>query len=378
VRLDYRNSTGSGSTKVGSEFTRTYLKPNEDHDFPGRLPVQGSLEKDKSMSNLSINTSVPMNPDYRSLDREQGGVNKPRNNLLPNSFSNAVVRDHDAGSKDSNVTVTRDSLQKLFEMFDSVVKAMRNMLATQGSLPKPMSEVVPLPKVPPEAGPPPKVVPEANPALKVAPAPVPKVQVDSGILAKVMPGPLPEVRRDAQPQNKPMNDINVTVQVANCHCPHPEAKVAPHTTVTREIDGRTTVVPHSPVKPGVDANTQVVPNLPIKPQVDAKTSVVPNLPILPILPQVDTKTLVLPQSPVKPGNDGKTPLIPQPPVKSEVDKKTPILPQPDVTPDVRPKPEPDLTAPGPAEDCSTNSFNKYNRSRFDSPRQFDNGRRARA
>ncbi|NWE41095.1 hypothetical protein HX875_16585 [Pseudomonas yamanorum] len=311
------------------------------------------------MSNLSINTSVPMNLDYRSLDQEQGGVNKPRNNLLPNSFSNAVVRDHDAGSKDSNVTVTRDSLQKLFEMFDSVVKAMRNMLATQGSLPKPMSEVVPLPKVPPEAGPAPKVVPEANPALKVAPAPVPKVQADLGVLAKVMPGPLPEVRRDAEPQNKPMNDINVTVQVANCHCPHPEAKVAPRTTVTREIDGRATVVPHSPVKPGVDANTLVVPNLPI-------------------LPQVDTKTLVLPQSPVKPGNDGKTPLIPQPPVKSEVDKKTPIVPQPDVTPDVRPTPEPDLTAPGPAEDCSTNSFNKYNRSRFDSPRQFDNGRRTRA
>jgi len=332
---------GSGSTKVVSERTRTCLNPNEDHDFPCRLPVQGSLEKDKSMSNLSINTSVPMNPDYRSLDREQGGVNKPRNNLLPNSFSNSVVRDHDAGSKDSSVTVSKDALQKLFEMFDSVLKAMRNMLATQGSLPKPMPEVVPLPKVPPEAGPPPKVVPEASHPVKVVPA------------------PSPEVRRDAQPQNKPMNDINVTVQVANCPCPHPEAKVAPHTTVTREIDGRTAVVPHSPVKPGVDANTQVVPNLPIKPQVDAKT-------------------LVLPQSPVKPGNDGKTPLIPQPPVKSEVDKKTPIVPQPDVTPDVRPKPEPDLTAPGPAEDCSTNSFNKYNRSRFDSSRQFDNGRRARA
>lgn len=342
VRLDYRNSTGSGSTKVGSEFTRTYLKPNEDHDFPGRLPVQGSLEKDKSMSNLSINTSVPMNPDYRSLDREQGDVNKPRNNLLPNSFSNAVVRDHDAGSKDSNVTVTRDSLQKLFEMFDSVLKAMRNMLATQGSLPKPMSEVVPLPKVPPEAGPPPKVVPEANPALKVAPAPVPKVQADSGILAKVMPGPLPEVRRDAQPQNKPMNDINVTVQVANCHCPHPEAKVAPHTTVTREIDGRTDVVPHSPVEPGVDAKTLVLPSLPIKPDADAKT-----------------------------------PVIVQRPVKSEIDKTLPILPQPGATPDVLPAPEPDLTAPGPAEDCSTNSFNKYNRSRFDSLRQFDNDRRTR-
>lgn len=84
------------------------------------------------MSNLSINTTVPMNTDYRPLDREQV-VNKSRDNQTLNVLSTTVIRNNDLGPKDSNVTVSKDALEKLFEMFDFAFKAIRSMLAAQGA-----------------------------------------------------------------------------------------------------------------------------------------------------------------------------------------------------------------------------------------------------
>ena len=96
-------------------------------------------------------------------------------------------------SQDSHVPMNKESLEKLFAMFEFAVKAMRSMLAGMGVLPKLPGEADAQPQVKP--GPDAKVVadtaaqskraPAADIKPKVMPAADNKVATDAGVQPKV-------------------------------------------------------------------------------------------------------------------------------------------------------------------------------------------------
>lgn len=272
------------------------------------------------MSNLSINNAVPMNNDFRSQVGDMPSTNKLRETLLTTNTANPISRDNGVIVKENNVTVSKDALEKLFEMFESVFKAIRSMLASQGGMPKLTLDAVPLPKAGPlDSAQKPKVASETRPQPKVEPAPGPKVGPKADLqskatpqsdVLKLLPGLVPEVRPDPDRQNKAMSDVNVTVQINNCHCPHPESSVVSQPRVKFDVE------------PGI-------------------------------------------------------PVALQPLVKPDADPRPPVVPTPDVKPDIQPTPY--VTSPGPADDSLVRPFNQLNRSTFDNSRwSVDPGRRSRS
>lgn len=308
---------------------------NDDNRTQGTPKACGSLNKDNCMSNVSINNTVPMSNDYRPLEREAPVLNKTRDTPLPPSVAHTVSRDNGVVLKDGNVTLNKDAVERLLQLFEYVFKAIRSLLTTQGTMPNVTPDPAPLPKAGQDAGTQSKVTPEANPQAKPIPTPAPVVGTDTTVKPKVtlettspkvIPGVVPGVKPERAPENRHTPEVNVTVQV-NCHCPHPEAEVAPR----------------PPVKPQADGNILVGP----KPPLDA---------------------------------DAKPVVVPRPAVKSETDTKAPHVPKP-ATPQVipdKPTPAPDLTSPGPADDRLVDSANKRNRPRPDTHWNTDAGRRTRA
>lgn len=225
----------------------------------------------------------------------------------PVHTTSAVLRNNPAVASEGTVTLSKDALEKLLEMFEHAFKAIRNMLSGQGEMPKliPDAGLQPKPgkdggaQMKDKAGTQSEVL---NTALKDSAVPNPEVSArkdkpannpavpNSTLNVTPKPQALTEFRlrestlhEDVQLNNKSNSDVNVTVQV-NCHCPHPDAPK-----------------PRAPVRPKPDA-----PHAPIPPRLDA-----------PIPSKLD--------APVSPKPDA------------------PILPKPDT-------PTPDVTAPGPAKD----------------------------
>ncbi|MGA9704626.1 hypothetical protein [Pseudomonas sp.] len=104
------------------------------------------------MSNLPITNSVSMNQNYLPQARELPKADKARDPLLSKAFTNAVV-DNSAALKDGNVMINRDALERLFDMFESAVRAIRTLLSNQGILPKSTPDADPLKKALSESSP---------------------------------------------------------------------------------------------------------------------------------------------------------------------------------------------------------------------------------
>jgi hypothetical protein len=255
------------------------------------------------MSNVSTNSFVPMNTNYAPLNQSSVPVDKPLEVSPSVDNLSKFLKDSSSTPKENNVTLNKESLEKLFTMFEFAIKAMRSMLAGMGVLPKLPGELDAQSQVTPGSDS--KTVPNAKTEHKVAPGTDTKTTVLPGTDAKIVPDaktehkvapeadtkaqvqPGPEVKAlpdgraqvtitsDGKPgtllaktlpgsednKNKLSSDINVTVQVQNCHCPHTGEKVAPQPPVTPGLDKQP--LPQPPVMPGLDK--QPLPQPPVTP-----------------------------------------------------------------------------------------------------------------
>ena len=218
------------------------------------------------MSNVSNKQFMPMNKHYAQLDQSSVQADKPLELAPPVASVNKFLKGGSPAPKENSVLMNKESLEKLFAMFEFVVNAMRSMLAGMGVLPRQPGELDAQPQVKPGLdtkttvlpGTDAKVVPDAKAEHKVAPEADTKTLVKPGSEVKVMPDgrtqmtTSPDGKLDAQParpslipedyKNKP-SDVNVTVQVQNCHCPHTGEKV----------------MPQPPLMPGLDTNPSPQP-----------------------------------------------------------------------------------------------------------------------
>ncbi len=218
------------------------------------------------MSNVSSKQYVPMVTEPTTLNHSPVPVNKP----LPVSHSadsvSQFLRDSSPAQKENNVTLNKESLEKLFAMFEFALKAMRSMLAGMGVLPRLPSELQAQPHVMP--GPDPKAVADAGVKPRTAPHMQTGTQVKPGPQVKVMPnGPAPLAlapdgkhvakpamasTTDAAQNTKLPSEIKVTVQVQGCHCPHTGEEVAPQPGLNPRSDAQAL----SPALIVSDAGTQ--------------------------------------------------------------------------------------------------------------------------
>ncbi|WP_339497984.1 hypothetical protein [Pseudomonas canadensis] len=289
------------------------------------------------MSNVSNKQILPMNTHYAQLNQSSVQADKSLEVSPSMDSMNKFLKDSGPAPKANSVPMNKESLEKLFAMFEFVVNAMRSMLAGMGVLPRQPGELDAQPQVKPGLdtkttvlpGTDAKVVPDAKAEHKVAPEADTKTLVKPGPEVQVMPDGRTQTttshdgKLDAQParpslipvddKNKPSPDVSVTVQVQNCHCPHTGEKVTPQ----------------PPVTPGLD--TKPSPQPPLVPALDKQPS---------------------PQPPVTPGLD------------------TNPSPQPPVTP-----PTPDLTCPAP--DDLIDDFSGHSQTRFDNHRANRPGLRSR-
>ena len=223
------------------------------------------------MSNVSNKQCLPMNTHYAQLNQPSVQADKSVE-LSPSMDSmKKFLKDSGPAPKENSVPMNKESLEKLFTMFEFVVKAMRSMLAGMGMLPRQPGELDAQPQVKPGLDTKPtvlpgtdaKVVPDAKAEQKVAPEADTKTLVKPGPEVKVMPDGRTQMttshdgKLDAQParpslipedyKNKPSSDVNVTVQVQNCHCPHTGEKVTPQPPLMPGLE--TNPSPQPPVTP---------------------------------------------------------------------------------------------------------------------------------
>ncbi|ASV39724.1 hypothetical protein CI807_27110 [Pseudomonas sp. NS1(2017)] len=317
------------------------------------------------MSNIATKQFTPMNTNYAQLNQPSLQADKSLE-LSPSMDSmNKFLKGSSPAPNENSVPMNKESLERLFAMFEFAIKAMRSMLAGMGVFPRQPGERGAQPQVKPGLDT--KTVPDLKAEHKFAPGTDTKTTVLPGTDEKVVPvapeadtkalvnpGPAVKVmpdgrtqvttshdgKLDAQParlslspmdyKHKLSSDINVTVQVQNCHCPHTDEKVAPQP-------------PQPPVTPGLDK--QPSPQPPVTPALDKQPS---------------------PQPPVTPALD-KQP-SPQPPMTPALDKQP--SPQPPVTP-----PTPDVTSPAP--DDLVDDFSSHSQTRFDNHRADRASPRAR-
>lgn len=256
------------------------------------------------MSNVSNKQFLPMNTHYAQLNQPSVQADKSLE-LSPSMDSmNKFLKDSGPAPKENSVPMNKESLEKLFTMFEFMVKAMRSMLAGMGVLPRQPGELDAQPQVKPGLdtkttvlpGTDAKVVPDAKAEHKVAPEADTKTLVKPGSEVKVMPDgrtqmtTSPDGKLDAQParpslipedyKNKLSSDVNVTVQVQNCHCPHTGEKVTPQPPVTPGLDTKPS--PQPPLMPALDK--QPSPQLPVSPGLDTNPS--PQPPVTPSIPDL--------------------------------------------------------------------------------------------
>ncbi len=336
------------------------------------------------MSNLPINNAMPMSHNYLAQNQEQPVVDKARNQLLSKTFENQLILDNGAGQKDGTVMVSRDALERLFDMFESAFRAIRSMLSGQG-LPKPMPEGA-LPKSQPEGDLKEKLLkdivstisPEVpgKPTLSTAGKPDAKLPVEpplekAGLRADDLPKVRPEGKSDAKlpveqplekagpqadglPKVRPENKSQSPVYSGSDLKMQSEAG-----RITKMLSGEATAVQRDTAqeskqasdvnvtvqiincgfhqhemsavssKSKSDGQSPVVPNTPLTPKSDGQTPVVRNTPIT---PKSDGQTPVVPNTPVTPKPDGQTPVVPNTPVTPKPDGQSPVVPNTPITP----------------------------------------------
>ena len=386
------------------------------------------------MSNVSAKQFMPTNTHYPQLNQTSVHADKSLE-LSPSMDSmNKFLKDSSPTPKENNVPMNKESLEKLFAMFEFAVKAMRSMLAGMGVLPRLPSDLDAQPPVKPgtdgknvpdmkaehkvapgvdtkktvlpgtdtknvpdgkvehkvapgadtkktvlpgtdaktvvDAKAQDKVAPEADTKARVKPDPEVKVMPDGRTQVSIRPDGKLDTQQAKPPltpvdyKNKLSSDINVTVQVQNCHCPHTDEKVAPQPPVTPRLD------------------KQPSPQPPVMPKPDGQPS--PQPPVIPthVNPKPVTPTNVNPK-PVTPTNVNPRPDIPtnvnpKPDTPIHVNPRpvtpTNVNPKPDTPAPVNPKPNTppntDLTSPAPddlVDDCSSQSHKRFDNHRANKP-----------
>ncbi|MBV4451638.1 MULTISPECIES: hypothetical protein [Pseudomonas] len=280
------------------------------------------------MSNVSTKPFAPMNAEYAKPHQPSVPVNKPLEVSSSASSVSEFLQHTGRAAEENTVTVNKETMERLFAMFEYAVKAMRSMLAGMGVLPKLPGEQIA--QAQSKLGADSKVVSHANAKPHIEPQTDAKPQVKPGPDVKVRPfgrtqlatGPdgqlsarpaTPPLAESAQ-TNKPSADINVSVQVQNCHCPQTGEKVAREPALTPRID--------APSSSPVAVTTQI--DNPPSPQSTANPK------------RDDTPS---PQPHVTPATVDKA--EPKPPAERDATTLTPVEPQPE-TPTT-----PDLTSPAP-------------------------------
>lgn len=312
------------------------------------------------MSNLPINNFMPMNHNYPLQGQDKPVVDKVHDPLVSNGITDMPLLDHDAGSKDDHATMNTAVLNQIFDMLESLFKAMRNMFTRQGAIPQPMPEAGVLLKVTPQANPGSSVVagtaektpeqadadPKANTGVQllkdiaskaladaaVMPKPVQNAEPESmenpgndaenrpeaGMLTKTLTREVPDTLLAKALQNSQTAGINMTVQVINCDHAHPEVNVIRDTST---VDGQTSLLLNTPDTSKVDGQTSLVLNTPDKPKVDGQTSLVLNTPDK---PEIEGEPPLVLNTPDKSKVDGQPPLVLNTPEKTQVDGQTPL------------------------------------------------------
>ncbi|WP_421558008.1 hypothetical protein [Pseudomonas canadensis] len=336
------------------------------------------------MSNVSNKQILPMNTHYAQLNQSSVQADKSLEVSPSMDSMNKFLKDSGPAPKANSVPMNKESLEKLFAMFEFVVNAMRSMLAGMGVLPRQPGELDAQPQVKPGldikttvlSGTDAKVVPDAKAEHKVAPRTDTKTNVLPGTDAKVVP--------DAKAEHKvaPGTDTKTTV------LPGTDAKVVPDAKaehkVAPEADTKTLVKPGLEVKVMPDGRTQMTtshdgkldaqPARPSLIRVDDKNKLSSDVNVTVQVQNCHcphTGEKVTPQPPVTPGLDTKP--SPQPPLMPALDKQP--SPQPPVTPglDTNPSPQPPVTPPTPdltcpAPDDLIDDFSGHSQTRFDNHR----------
>ncbi|WP_411379129.1 hypothetical protein [Pseudomonas sp. MPB26] len=195
-----------------------------------------------------------------------------------------------------------------------------------------------------KSGPDPKGVADAGVKPGTAPQMDAGTQVKSGPAVKVVPHgptqvtlasdgkhvtkPATASTTDSAQNNKLSSEINVTVQVQGCHCPHTGEKVA----LQPGLNPRSDAQALSPALIAPKADSQPASPAVVAPAVDKQA-----LPVSTVMPKLDTSSSISPQV---------TPLTvekpePRPPVSPDAPTPATVDPKPDT------RPTPDFTAPAP-------------------------------
>lgn len=212
------------------------------------------------MSNISTPPFALTNEHYAHVDQRAAPLS---NSHAPSTSTNSVNKfsvDSKPTPTENNMSVNKESLEKLVAMFEFAIKAMRSMLASLGMLPKLPGELdaqSPLtpgldakdvahastqPRVASQSDIEPNAVPGADAKVVSGAGAQPKVAPQADTKARVRPSQvtlapegalnaLPTTtfhtdHTDVEPKNKWASDINVTVQVHNYQCPHTDENVA--------------------------------------------------------------------------------------------------------------------------------------------------------
>jgi hypothetical protein len=365
-------------------------------------------------------------------------VDKALDPMLSKTVTNTVLPDNTVESKDGNITMNRASFDQLFDILESIFKAVR-LWAGQGGIPKLTLDAGPLPKAIPEADlnapvlkdTAAKTLPKADAGAKVTPESDPKAQMlkdivaqtlpkadagakvtpeadpkaplikdtaakilpDAAVMPRAMPeakphpqvvpgddlkvspgvvsvtkklsGEVPEIKLDAAQQSKQTSDINLTVQVVNCGLHHPEVNILSH---ELKLGDQRPSVPSTLDEPKADDQRPSVPNTLDKPKADDQRPSVPNTLDK---PKADEPPPLVPNALDKPKTADKSPVTPNTPDMPMLNDQ-PSGPIPDI------RVNPELTAPGPADDRSGDIFSNRSRNRFDNLWSTSAGRQNRA
>lgn len=162
---------------------------------------------------LSIN-SPSVKVDTFALDRPLAA---PKQDSLPAAVNlgHVPLPQHGSPSAQGGVVFNTGAFAKLFEMFEMVLKAMRDMLSGKGMTV--------------DAGHPPKLKPQAADMAKVIPDPgkSPKVTPATPDLPKVAAKVFPSVPKpDVNVTNDAASQVKVEVTINHCHCPDDNAEHA--------------------------------------------------------------------------------------------------------------------------------------------------------
>ncbi|NWA66773.1 hypothetical protein [Pseudomonas reactans] len=228
------------------------------------------------MTNVSNKQFMPMNKHYAQLDQSSVQADKPLELAPPVDNVNKFLKDGSPAPKENSVLMNKESLEKLFAMFEFVVKAMRSMLAGMGVFAKLPGELDAQSQVRPgldgKSGLDGKATVDAGEKTKGTLEAEAKVAVKPGSEVIVMqdkkPAQLtisPDGKLNSTYSTTSPNDLaqrnrlsSVTVQVQNCHCPHTDEKVAPQPAVTPALDMQPS--PQPPVTPPTQDLTSPAPD----------------------------------------------------------------------------------------------------------------------